>query len=369
MYNQNKVGDMPKLQEGVHFEVVKNKIGYPYNYALLDHECWCPKEGIVEIRRLKNNLTTSGTPKHDDSVTIKRFKDKRTELLFGIHNGVDDRTGDINHREVTLEGNMQFDLSIPYDRRVYIIAMLSPAIEGSPNQSGKPSYKLHDKQILAAKNIDKRTLRRRAEDIIESLKEDQLHEMAENMGINVKANNNHKMLLDEMYRHIEMEGGSRKFIDIYESKDREFITIFNRATSLGIITHDYVTNSFSFGGIPLGFSKDAAINFLIEKSQLAHSIKIQCDDKDKGSKVSMSFIKNGDTELEILRARIAELEGNNKVTESADVPKEDVKSDMVTDEDFEALKLEAKELKVAGFALMKKETLREKVEAARLKIA
>ena len=149
MYNQNKVGETPQeLIEGTHFEIVKNKTGYPYKYAILDHECWCPKEGIVEIRTMKNNFTITGAAKNDNEVIIKRFKDRETGLLFGIHSGVDDRTGDINHRYVRLEGNMQFDLSIPNDRREYIMASRGPSVEGSPNQTGKPTYKLFDKQDM-----------------------------------------------------------------------------------------------------------------------------------------------------------------------------------------------------------------------------
>ena len=87
-----KAGEMPELKEGEHYEIVKDGTGYGYKYAILDSEIWAPKEGIVEIKRLKNNLTVDGRPKNDDEVIIKRYKDRETGLLFGLHTGVDDRT-------------------------------------------------------------------------------------------------------------------------------------------------------------------------------------------------------------------------------------------------------------------------------------
>ena len=367
MYNQNKVGETPQeLIEGTHFEIVKNKTGYPYKYAILDHECWCPKEGIVEIRTMKNNLTITGAAKNDNEVIIKRFKDRETGLLFGIHSGVDDRTGDINHRYVRLEGNMQFDLSIPNDRREYIMASRGPSVEGSPNQTGKPTYKLFDKQIIASKNIDTRKLKRKAEDIIDSMKATQLEEMALNIGVNVNANRNPQMLLDEVYR--VMEANPKKFIEIYENKDREIISIYHKAKSLGIITQDFLTQTYSFGGITLGVGEQASIEFLIEKRQMAYVIKQQCEVTDKGTAKSMAFAdKPEDVEKKALLARIAELEAQAKGSTSAD------KLEDAVTEDHEMIELrkEAEELGVKGYALpsIKKETLKAKVEEAKAKQA
>lgn len=362
-----------EMQVGVHFEEVKDGTGYPYKYAILDHECWCPKEGIVEIHKMKNNLTAGGVQKNNDEVVIKRFKDRETGLLFGMHQGVDDSTKTINHKTVKLDGNMMFDLSIPEDRRQYIIASRGPAIEGSPNQSGKPAYKLYDKQLIASKRIDTRKLRKKAEDIIDSMKHTQLEEMALNIGVNVKANNNPSMLLDEVYR--VMEKDPKKFIEIYENKDREIISIFHKAKSLAIIKMDFLNNTYSFGGIPLGIGEAAAIDFLIEKRQTAYVIKQQCDVIDKGTTVSMSFVKKEDPEKEALLARIAELEAMTKSkTESADDKTEhnDGSDRNVISEDAEMVELrkEAEELGVKGYALpaIKKETLRAKVEEAKAKL-
>lgn len=368
MYNQNKVGEMPQLEEGVHFEIVKNKTGYPYKYAILDHECWCPKEGIVEIRTMKNNFTITGAAKNDNEVIIKRFKDRETGLLFGIHSGVDDRTGDINHRYVRLEGNMQFDLSIPNDRREYIMASRGPSVEGSPNQTGKPTYKLFDKQIIASKSIDNRKLKRKAEDIIDSMKATQLEEMALNIGVNVNANRNPQMLLDEVYR--VMEANPKKFIEIYENKDREIISIYHKAKSLGIITQDFLTQTYSFGGIPLGVGEQASIEFLIEKRQMAYVIKQQCEVTDKGTAKSMAFAdKPEDVEKKAMAEKIAKLEAQLLAKASADEEKEPLtdKSETKT-EDAEMIELraKAKELKISSWALpkIKKETLAKLVEEA-----
>jgi len=352
------------LIEGTHYEIVKDGTGYGYKYAILDHEMWVPKEGIVEIRRLKNNLTLAGTPKNDDEVIIKRYMDRPTGLLIGLHTGVNDRTKTINHNYVKLEGSMMFDLSIPADRRLYIIAMRSPMVEGSPNQSGKPVYKLYDKQIIASKNIDKRKLRQKTETIIESLKHDQLEEMARNIGVNVEANRNPSMLLEEVYRISEND--PRKFIEIFENPNREYITIFHRARAKNIITLDFASNTFMYGGIVLGHSQDAAINFLTESQGIASAMKIQCDDVDKGTRQSMSFVKSEENELDKLRAELAALKAKqtDKPTDINPIKEENTPS-------LEELKARAKELGIKGFALphMTEAKLVTAIEEAESKLA
>jgi len=354
------------LVEGTHYEIVKDGTGYGYKYAILDHIIWAPKEGIVEIKRLKNNLTLAGTPKNDDEVIIKRYKDRETGLLFGLHTGVDDRTKAIAHNIVKLDGNMMFDLSIPADRRLYIMAMRSPSVEGSPNQSGKPIYKIFDKQVNASKNIDKRTLRRRCEDIIASLKHDQLEEMALNIGVNVVANRNHDMLLDEVYRVAENE--PRKFIEIFENPNREFISIFHKARAKNIISLDYATNTFMYGGLLLGHSQDAAISYLTEKTNIAYSIKTQCEDIDNGTKKSMAFVKEQvDPEKEAMRKELEEL----RKLKAEKLNSQSVDTTGTSENDFNKLKEKAKELGIKGFALphMTPEILKKIIEEAEAKTA
>jgi len=300
---------------------------------------------VIEDTANMMNLLSDTTAKNDDEVIIKRYMDRPTGLLIGLHTGVNDRTKTINHNYVKLEGSMMFDLSIPADRKLYIIAMRSPMVEGSPNQSGKPVYKLYDKQIIASKNIDKRSLRRKCEDIIESLKHGQLEEMARNIGVNVEANRNHDMLLDEVYRISETD--PRKFIEIFENPNREYITIFHRARAKAIITLDFATNTFMYGSIVLGHSQDAAINFLTESTGLASAMKIQCDDIDKGTKQSMSFVKSEENELEKLRAENAALRANQN--NNSAVVSEETKEESINTMD--SLKKRAKELKIVGFAL------------------
>ena len=60
--------------------------------------------------------------------------------------------------------------------------------------------------------------------------------------MNVAANRNREMLLDGVYRFVDND--PRKFIDIFESPNRQYITIFNKARAKNIITLDYATNTF-----------------------------------------------------------------------------------------------------------------------------
>ena len=103
-----------------------------------------------------------------------------------------------------------------------------------------------------------------------------------------------------------------------------------------------------YGGIVLGHSQDAAINFLTESQGIASAMKIQCDDIDKGTKQSMSFVKSEENELEKLRAEVAELKASKVKSESAVVSEETKEESINT---MDSLKKRAKELKIVGFAL------------------
>jgi sialic acid synthase SpsE len=105
-----------------------------------------------------------------------------------------------------------------------------------------------------------------------------------------------------------------------------------------------------YGGLLLGHSQDAAVNFLMEKENIAHSIKLQYEDIDAGTRQSMSFVKEQvvDPEREALKKRIAELEAANATKEKMEAPVEVIET---PEERFAKLKTKAKDLGIKGFAL------------------
>lgn len=342
------------LTEGKDYIVIKGDGDFEYKYVNLGHNSpYIQRTGVVEIEPLKTNRGINGVNKHDNYIPIKRFKDKKTKLFWGIPLGYNSQTKDIDHELIAIEGKMIFDLSIENDAIKFAIIKNSPFIEGSPNADGRPVYKIKDKEIEASSDIDKRSLRRKAEDIVESLREDGLFEMARNMGINIEANKSITRLTNELYRVIDLN--PRSFLDIYNNPQRVYISLFHKALSLGIIIENRTNGTFMFRAIPLGYSKEAAIKHLVDNNNTATAVKLNIDEIEAGTLASMSFTKQAtgelDEEKEALKKRIAELEARSvsPVDESEH-------------EDLASLKEKAKELKIKGYELMKKETIIKKIE-------
>lgn len=370
MFLKSPQGVSERLKEGEDYVVVKGEAGFEYKYVNLANEKYVKRQGIVEVEPLRYHKGIGGVPKHENYAVIKRYRDRRTKLLWGIPSEWDDSKKEMKHENIVLEGKMMFDLSIEDDAIKFAIIANSPYIEGSPNADGRPTFKVVDKQVKAESNIDRRSLRRKAEDIIASLKETELIEMARNFGINVAANASLAMLTDQMFA--KMEENPRGFLDIWNNPERPYISIFHLALSKGIITENRATSTFMFGGQTLGHSKEMAIKYLVDNNSTATSIKMMCEQQDAETAKSMSFVKRDDSQDEIarLRAELEELKKSKGVfafDTTAEGHKQEVTDKNEVDEEMIALKAEAKDLKITGWAVLKKDKLKEKIEEAKSK--
>jgi len=267
---------------------------------------------------------------------------------------------------------MTFDLSIPDQAIAWAIIKNSPFVEGSPNQHGKSVYKVIDRVKSAASEIDKRSQRRKAEDIIESLKGEELFDTAYILGINVDANQNIFMITNEIYRI--MENNPAEFLKLYNDPSRPYSIVFNKGLAKGIVIRDVKSQEYLYGSLPIGSTKEAAIKYLMDNVGIAGAINSKCDVLDEQSKVSMNKMLNKDVdETEALKAEIAALRA-----EKAKLTSEELKEEVVFEDKFstmadlehEELKTKAKEYKISGYNLptMTKEKLKSKVEEFEAKL-
>lgn len=370
MFLKSPQGVSERLKEGEDYVVVKGEAGFEYKYVNLANDKYVKRQGIVEVEPLRYHKGIGGVPKHENYAVIKRYRDRRTKLLWGIPLEWSESEKVMKHQNIVLEGKMMFDLSIEEDAIKFAIIANSPYIEGSPNADGRPTFKIVDKQVKAESNIDRRSLRRKAEDIIASLKESELIEMARNFGINVAANASLAMLTDQMF--VKMEENPRAFLDVWNNPERPYISIFHLALSKGIITENRATSTFMFGGQTLGHSKEMAIKYLVDNNSTATSIKMMCEQQDIETAKSMGFVKRDDSqdEIERLRAKVAELEKSKGVVSVDTITEGEIvepKNNPEIDEEYLALKEEAKALKITGYAVLKKDKLKEKIAEAKSK--
>lgn len=356
--NPSKASEI--LVEDVHY--VNHVDGYGVKHKHLNFEHYRKKEGVVELIPLREAKGVAGSPKHENKKIFARYRDRKTKLVCGILKGLNYETKQLEYQTITVEGRMMLDCSIEDDSILHYLITNGLFCEGSPNLVGKPTYKVLDKAIIADNNIDKRTFRRKAEDIIVSLKRDNIREMAVNLGINLAANNNDSMLLDELYRVMELN--PKKFIDIYNNPNRVYISVFNKAKSDGVILLNHESGQYKYNGLDLGHTEEMAVKFLVDNKNIANTINLICQKNDADSNNSMgneptyeekSTDSKEDT-IEDLKRKLAEALAKQEAKEP-ETPK--------VDEVLVELRKEAQELGVKGFALMGKEKLIDKIAEAK----
>lgn len=363
------------LREGTDYIIVKDGNGAETKIVNLANEKYCPRKGFIEIEAMRKSN------KHENVKMIRKIRDKKTNLFYGIPTGINTETKELQFKAIWIDNKMLFDLSIPDQAMACAIILNSQYIEGSPNQQGRSLWKVIDKEVIAHKEINKRTLRRQAEVIIESLSGSALEEAAINLGINVDANRSVFMMTNEIYRVMELD--PKKFIELHNNPEREYISVFNKAVAKGFIVNDVLTGNYIYGNIPLGHNKEMAIKFLVDNTGMATTLNAKCDMQDAESRKSMeikqesaqSQSKEAEMQKKIMELE-AELAKNKKVEEFKDpfasmesVVSEETKKDSA--EVMADLKARAKELGIKGFALphMTEAKLVAAIEEAESKLA
>lgn len=363
------------LREGTDYIIVKDGNGAETKIVNLANEKYCPRKGFIEIEAMRKSN------KHENVKMIRKIRDKKTNLFYGIPTGINTETKELQFKAIWIDNKMLFDLSIPDQAMACAIILNSQYIEGSPNQQGRSLWKVIDKEVIAHKEINKRTLRRQAEVIIESLSGSALEEAAINLGINVDANRSVFMMTNEIYRVMELD--PKKFIELHNNPEREYISVFNKAVAKGFIVNDVLTGNYIYGNIPLGHNKEMAIKFLVDNTGMATTLNAKCDMQDAESRKSMeikqesaqSQSKEAEMQKKIMELE-AELAKNKKVEEFKDpfasmesAVSEETKKDSA--EVMADLKARAKELGIKGFALphMTEAKLVAAIEEAESKLA
>ncbi len=360
------------LVKGVDYLEVEDGNGYSHKIVNLDHPKWCPSEGIIELEALRSSN------RHDSYNIVRKTKDKKTGLYWGVPVDIDETTKQLKWLSFILENRKTLDLSIPHERREWLVLKNSTLVEGSPNQFGKQSYKVIDKEQKAIANVNKRLIRQRAEAIVSKLNGKTLEEAAVNLGVNLEANKNLAMLTDEVYR--KMEENPAEFVKMMEDPQRAYISILNRGLAMGIIIYDNLYRSHKYGGLDIGDTKEAAIKYLVDNNGIATAINNRCNTQEAESKEAMQLgyedneVSSSYDEITELKRKLAEADA--KLAE-AGLVKEIVftppfaaeVAEVVADEvnDLESLKARAKALEIKGYNMMKEDKLIAKIAEAEAK--
>ncbi len=328
------------------FLTIKDGFGYDVLVANLDHDCWAPREGYIQIEALTRNR------RHTKNIIIKNSNDKETGAVFGISLGVDRVSKNIRWEGITLHDVEFFDLSKRKERHRYIVLSRHSTMEGSPNLFGAPLFREINKEKKASNYLLERSEKKRCQEIADGLTYEQMIELALAFGIDPKANSQ-VMLTAEILRIADTD--HKKFLGVWDNPSRKGMTTFKRAIKNGLISYDAI-NGYTYQGHKLGQTEPVAFTYLTSNIQLLATLDMLSEEKEKNSIHSRPAVVEKVDAFAEMQKEMARLIAEN---EALKAKKEEVPDELAQ------LRTEAKGLSIKGFALMGIDKLREEIEKAK----
>lgn len=329
-----------------------------YKVVNFDNEIFAPKSGIIEV------IATKISKRHENYLSFATALDREHGFLYGIPNGIDTVTGHIKWQRITITSDYEtFDLSKPKERMKWIVIKNCYCIAGSPNLKDKPKWKVINKEEEAANFLQKRHLKRKAEQIAEGLIGDVLVEMGLNLGLQVDMMSS-AVLQQNVIQAAERD--AKGFMEIWDSPTRKELTILKRAVAVGVINFD-TRLGYTYNALPLGSSEGQVVEYLRSNANVSQTLDMSARAKEKSSVKAMqaqiSPVKDEkDAEIERLKAEYDTMK--QKWEAAARVSIEEIADKTIASIDPELVELqqEALSLKIPGAKLTKnKDLLRQKI--------
>lgn len=337
------------------FVLIKDGNGMEHRHINFDNIEMCPRQGLIEIEAMKKSDSERSL---SNNASYAKFTDKKTGIIWGIPTGIHNISKNIQYQRMKLGNNTFFDRTDPLQAKMCCIIL--KAIESNQflDSQGRPRFKVRDKEALAQKEIDTRSYKKKAVEIIESIPYgEELKDCARNMGINPDSYSP-IVLANELCNIVEGANGrpsrAKEFLDMYNSPTKTYLTILKNAQSMGVIEFNPM-KGFMYGGMDLGKTQELAIAYLVKNPSTAASINtFTLDKRAKGeeqTKVAapLPFVTE-DPEKEALKKRLAEME---LMLAEKNLSTQLVNKNIAPVQDMKALREEAKALGVVGYQVAK----------------
>jgi hypothetical protein len=354
---------------------VQDGNGMKHKHINFDNSDICPRHGMIEIEALKKTDSERGL---SNNASYAKFVDKKTGIIWGKPTGIHNISKEIQYQRLRLGNNTFFDRTDPMQAELCCIVL--KAIESGKfvDTQGRPRFKVRDKEAAAQKEIDTRSHKKKAIEIIESLPYgEELKDCARNMGINPDVYSP-MVLANELCNVVEGVNGkaprAKEFLDMYNSPTKTYLTILKNAMSMAVIEFNPM-EGFKYGGMNIGKTQELAIAHLVKNPDLAAAINtFTLDKRAKGLEqtskpiTSLPMVGGEDPEKEALKKRLAEMEALITQMGEKKLSTGDVEKNIAPKVDMEALRAEAKALGVKGWQVAKisPEALQAKIDAKKL---
>lgn len=348
------------------YKIITDGNNTPVKVVNFENKNICRRNGTIVLEALKRSKL------HNNLLIIRRYKDRKTGVIYGIPDGINPKTKQLEFRRIQIEDNEVLDLSIAEDAMKWVVIKNCPYVQGSPNLgSNKPIFKIVDQIKEAETYLSKRVIKRKAETIAEALTGDELLEQARNLGLPTKG-----ISVPVLHMNVikSAEQNPERFMEIWDSPNKLEISVLKRAIAVGLVIEDRM-KGYLYNTIPLGFTEPAVVEYLREHPQVRQAIDMQSKKVDEDSKRAMSVepetkkvvADEKDASYKLLMDRLAKLEEENKALRSvkADEIAETISAnEEEADDELLELIAEGKRLGLKGAHMTKmkgKDVLRQKI--------
>lgn len=238
-----------------------------------------PSEGTAILHAVNPTKFTSTylNPFNDKGIVTKKKNMPGTGIRIGWMTGKYDPTtqepvfGGIKISKLTTVLNLA-DLN---QRKQYVFITLNPIVLGSRNCwfPVNATLKIHDKGIAAKKNREMRKLKREAYQYIDEAADTQILSLAR-----VLRTYNEDDTLEMVRDNLEAyaESNPEEFMELVNSKDREYLIAYREGLQLGVIEHN-VNKGYMFGGVPIGHTEPEALEYIRRTPEVFRGISYQLE--------------------------------------------------------------------------------------------
>ncbi len=212
------------------------------------------------------------------NLSFRCVKDSKTNIWYGIPEGVDHLTGRVTFKRITIAGKRTYHLEYPADAEEFAVIMRHPAMLGSLLASkdktfGKPLIKVHDVVAIATNKLKDIDLGADAVHIArKELSGVELMDFARVLGITT--DNNNEIVVSQLVAEKALRE-PKVFMLKYHDGNRDIVMAFKRAESVGLISYTLEGGYVYKDGLPLGGSEIAAINKIRGNTDLLTSIDLE----------------------------------------------------------------------------------------------
>jgi hypothetical protein len=252
---------------------MKNQHGHVLKLVNFENPQMCPRSGKVELIYLKKK------EKVDPNNSFKCFTDQRTGITYGIPIGTDYRTGEVNFQRITLRDFRIYDLSNPQDAKEWACVRMCHFVEGSPNQFGKPLYRILDHEQEAQNKLIDVEYTERAIALAKKIIGNEIREFAMILEIPGIENDTDAIVKGKVYD--KALKSPKWFCQKYDDANRPTLTVLKRCLSTGLIDFDPMKGYSTKQGLYLGDNEYSAINYLTKNNALLMTLNAESKQRDR----------------------------------------------------------------------------------------